>query len=88
MSVSLLIVHNNYMRNLVEICVYQFSSHTYSCRFKVHRADLSLLETVSRTLTSAQVRIKSEVAASNSQSKTISDHISKLRALLDKKVSL
>ncbi len=57
-------------------------------RFKVHRADLSLLETVSRTLTSAQVKLKSEVAASNGQSKTISDHISKLKRLVDQKVSL
>ncbi len=68
--------------------VYPYMYSFPPCRFRVYRADLSLLETVSRTLTSAQVKIKSEVAASNGQSKTISDHVSKLKRLVDQKVSL
>ena len=53
------------------------------CRFNLHVADLSFLEGISRTLTSGQVRIKSEVAGSNTQSRKITDSISNLKSQLE-----
>ena len=49
-------------------------------RYLLHFADLSFLEAVSQTLTSAQVGIKSEVARSNSQAREIFQYIDKITA--------
>ena len=49
-----------------------------SPRYLLHSADLSFLEGVARTLTSAQVGIKSEVAHSNGQAMEIFQNIEKL----------
>ena len=52
------------------------------CRFQIHFADMSFLEEVSRTLTSTQVKIKSEVATSNTQSREQFDLINKIRKMI------
>ena len=57
-----------------------------SFRFKFHLDDLSFLETISQTSTSAQVKIKSEVMSSNSQCASISDCISEVRRLVEAEV--
>ena len=51
--------------------------------YELHLADLTFLERISRTLTSTQVRIKSEVAASNSQARVIFDASTKLSSLME-----
>ena len=52
--------------------------------YLLHSADLSFLEALSQTLTSAQVGIKSEVARSNSQARDIFQRIDKISAILKK----
>ena len=52
-------------------------------RYLLHSADLSFLEGVSCTLTSAQVGIKSEVARSNGQAREIFQNIEKISAIIE-----
>ena len=54
----------------------------FVCRYLLHSADLSFLEGVSQTLTSAQVGIKSEVARSNGQAREIFQNIDKITATI------
>ena len=55
----------------------------WSLRFKLHLNDLSFLERIARTFTSAQVLIKSEVAASNTQARELFDSLEELRRKVD-----
>ena len=55
-----------------------------SSRYLLHSADLSFLEVISQTLTSAQVGIKSEVARSNSQARDIFQNIDKISVIITK----
>lgn len=50
-------------------------------RYLLHSADLSFLEAMSQTLTSAQVGIKSEVARSNGQAREIFQNMDRISAL-------
>ena len=59
-------------------------SLSLSSRYLLHSADLSFLEAISQTLTSAQVGIKSEVAQSNSQARDIFQNIDKISATITK----
>ena len=55
-----------------------------SSRYLLHSADMSFLEALSQTLTSAQVGIKSEVACSNGQARDIFQNIDKISATIKK----
>ena len=65
-------------------------------RFKNHMIDLIFMEKIARWLTNTQVKIKAEVANSNSQAQQLAQHLSDLdrridaceRPNLDKEVTL
>ena len=52
-------------------------------RFKSHMFDLLFMEKVARWLTNTQVKIKGEVAASNSQAQTLAGHLKDLERRID-----
>ena len=45
------------------------------CRFKHHMVDLLFIEKVKRWLTNTQVKVKAEVAASNTQASSLAEHL-------------
>lgn len=54
-------------------------------RYRFHVDDLAFLEDVERVWGAAQLKIRSEVASSNSQSKKIAEEISKLKSHIEEK---
>ena len=60
-----------------------FVCHSPAHRFKSHMFDLLFMEKVARWLTNTQVKIKGEVAASNSQAQTLAGHLKDLERRID-----
>ncbi|XP_074654547.1 coiled-coil domain-containing protein 180-like [Tubulanus polymorphus] len=58
-------------------------SHEFEDRFKHHMIDLVFMEKISSFLTNTQVRIKAEVAASNSMAKRLAQYIDQLETRID-----
>ncbi|KAL8612782.1 hypothetical protein ACOMHN_033452 [Nucella lapillus] len=58
-------------------------SNEFEDRFKSHMFDLLFMEKVARWLTNAQVKIKAEVAASNSQAQALATHLTDLARRID-----
>lgn len=58
-------------------------SNEFEDRFKSHMFDLLFMEKVARWLTNTQVKIKAEVAASNSQAQIIAQHLKDLQRRID-----
>lgn len=59
------------------------ASNEFEDRFKSHMFDLLFMEKVARWLTNTQVKIKAEVAASNSQAQALAKHIADLERRID-----
>ncbi|KAK7094377.1 coiled-coil domain-containing protein 180-like isoform X2 [Littorina saxatilis] len=58
-------------------------SNEFEDRFKSHMFDLLFMEKVARWLTNTQVKIKGEVAASNSQAQSLAVHLKDLERRID-----
>ncbi|KAK7495731.1 hypothetical protein BaRGS_00012951, partial [Batillaria attramentaria] len=58
-------------------------SNEFEDRFKSHMFDLLFMEKVARWLTNTQVKIKAEVAASNSQAQALARHLLDLERRID-----
>ncbi len=54
-----------------------------SCRFKHHMIDLLFMEKIARWLTNTQVKIKAEVADSNSQAQQLVQYLNDLDRRID-----
>ena len=52
-------------------------------RFKSHMFDLIFMEKIARWLTNTQVKIKAEVADSNSQAQKLAQHLNDLERRID-----
>ncbi|XP_076436919.1 coiled-coil domain-containing protein 180-like isoform X2 [Babylonia areolata] len=58
-------------------------ANEFEDRFKSHMFDLLFMEKVARWLTNTQVKIKAEVAASNSQAQNLATHLQDLERRID-----
>ena len=52
-------------------------------RFQLHHTELSFHDQVTKTLTKTQVRIKAEVAASNTQARQLSQAVQRLSRMVE-----